>query len=68
GEGDQGALLSRSMWLDVSKFSRVDSKSWILAINDYFSLLNTPADQRLCIVGFNMEGMAAGMVSVDDKE
>ncbi|GJZ68132.1 hypothetical protein Tco_0631372 [Tanacetum coccineum] len=30
----------------------------IFAINEYFSLLNTFADQRLRIVGFNLEGTA----------
>ncbi|GKC00564.1 reverse transcriptase domain-containing protein [Tanacetum coccineum] len=44
------------MQLDVPKFTRVDQDSWIFAINEYFSLLNTPADQRLRIVGFNLEG------------
>nr|GFC75071.1 Ty3/gypsy retrotransposon protein [Tanacetum cinerariifolium] len=58
GGDDQGALLSRSMQLDVLKFSRVDPESWIFAINEYFSLLNTPVDQRLRLVGFNLEGAA----------
>ncbi|GJY63804.1 ty3-gypsy retrotransposon protein, partial [Tanacetum coccineum] len=44
------------MRLDVPKFSGVDLESWIFAINEYFSLLNTPVDQRLQIVGFNLEG------------
>ncbi|GJZ79063.1 hypothetical protein Tco_0643900 [Tanacetum coccineum] len=34
-------------------------ESWIFAITEYFSLLNTPADQWLKIVGFNLEGAAA---------
>ncbi|GKD43517.1 hypothetical protein Tco_1268162 [Tanacetum coccineum] len=47
------------MRLDVPNFSGVDPESWIFAINEYFSLLNTPADQRWRIVGFNLEGAAA---------
>ncbi|GKE52990.1 retrotransposon-related protein, partial [Tanacetum coccineum] len=34
-------------------------ESWIFAITEYFSLLNTPADQWRKIVGFNLEGAAA---------
>ncbi|GJU25681.1 ty3-gypsy retrotransposon protein [Tanacetum coccineum] len=34
----------------------VDPESWLFSINEYFTLPNTPADQRLCIVGFNLEG------------
>nr|GEX04709.1 prolyl oligopeptidase family protein [Tanacetum cinerariifolium] len=49
GGGDQGLLLPWSMRLDVPKFSRDDPESWILATTGYFSLLNTPADQRLQI-------------------
>ncbi|GJR60242.1 hypothetical protein Tco_1502404 [Tanacetum coccineum] len=59
GGGDQALLLPRSVHLDVSKFSRNDLDRWILAITEYFSLLNTPADQCLRIMGFNLEGVAA---------
>ncbi|GJY04587.1 hypothetical protein Tco_0370527 [Tanacetum coccineum] len=59
GGGDQGALLSRSMRLDVPKFSGVDPESWIFAINEYFSLLYTRDDQCLRIMGFNLEGADA---------
>nr|GEX11823.1 RNA-directed DNA polymerase, eukaryota [Tanacetum cinerariifolium] len=55
GNGDQGATFPRSMRLDVLKFLGVDPESWIFAINEYFSLLNTPADQHLRTVGFNLE-------------
>ncbi|GJS82684.1 hypothetical protein Tco_0749225 [Tanacetum coccineum] len=58
GEGDLGSTLPRSMRLDVPKFNRVDPESWIFSINEYFALLNTPADQRLKVVGFNLEGVA----------
>ncbi|GKF56128.1 hypothetical protein Tco_0166468, partial [Tanacetum coccineum] len=44
GEGDQGALLPRLMRLDVPKFSGINPESWIFAINEYFLLLNTPAN------------------------
>ncbi|GKD36555.1 ty3-gypsy retrotransposon protein [Tanacetum coccineum] len=37
----------------------VYQESWIFAITEYFSLQNTPADQWLKIVGFNLEGAAA---------
>ncbi|GKD98035.1 ty3-gypsy retrotransposon protein [Tanacetum coccineum] len=47
------------MRLDVLKFLGVNPDSWIFAITGYFSLLNTPADQRLRIVGFNLEGATA---------
>ncbi|GJX85901.1 retrotransposon-related protein [Tanacetum coccineum] len=47
------------MRLDVPKFSGVDPESWLFSINEYFTLLNTAADQRLRIVGFNLEGAAA---------
>ncbi|GKA73965.1 ty3-gypsy retrotransposon protein, partial [Tanacetum coccineum] len=57
GGGEPG--LPRSMRLDVPKFTGVDPESWLFSINEYFSLLNTPADQRLRIVGFNLEGAAA---------
>ncbi|GKE92942.1 hypothetical protein Tco_1574037 [Tanacetum coccineum] len=43
------------MRLDVPKFLGVDPESWIFAINEYLSLLNTLVDQRLRIVGFNLE-------------
>ncbi|GKF92439.1 hypothetical protein Tco_0279158, partial [Tanacetum coccineum] len=59
GGGDQGLLLPRSMRLDVPKFTGDDPERWIFAITEYFTLLNTPADQRLRIVGFNPEGAAA---------
>ncbi|GKA22011.1 hypothetical protein Tco_0707973 [Tanacetum coccineum] len=59
GGGGGEAGLPRSMRLDVPKFTRVDPESWLFSINEYFTLLNTPADQRLRIVGFNLEGAAA---------
>nr|GEW38540.1 putative RNA-directed DNA polymerase, eukaryota, reverse transcriptase zinc-binding domain protein [Tanacetum cinerariifolium] len=54
GGGEPG--LPRSMRLDLPKFTGVDPESWLFSINEYFSLLNTPADKRLRIVGFNLEG------------
>nr|GEU83883.1 reverse transcriptase [Tanacetum cinerariifolium] len=59
GHGDQGLLLPRSMRLDVPKFTGEDPERWLFAITDYFSLLNTPMDQCLWIMGFNLEGAAA---------
>ncbi|GKD50619.1 ty3-gypsy retrotransposon protein, partial [Tanacetum coccineum] len=59
GGGDAGSLLPSSMRLDVPKFSGTDPESWIFSITEYFSLLNTPVDQRLRILGFNLEGEAA---------
>ncbi|GJY40051.1 ty3-gypsy retrotransposon protein [Tanacetum coccineum] len=59
GGGDQGALLPRSRWLDVSKFLGVDPESLIFAINEYSFVVNTHVDQRLRIVGFNLEGVVA---------
>nr|GEX57869.1 putative lysine-specific demethylase JMJ16 [Tanacetum cinerariifolium] len=56
GGGEPG--LPRSMRLDVSKFTGVDPERWLFSINEYFSLPNTPADQRLRIVGCNLEEAA----------
>nr|GEV26466.1 hypothetical protein [Tanacetum cinerariifolium] len=58
GGGDEGLLLPRSMRLDVLKFSG-DDPEMDLCHTEYFSLLNTPTDQRLHIMGFNLEGVAA---------
>ncbi|GKB02459.1 ty3-gypsy retrotransposon protein [Tanacetum coccineum] len=58
GNGDQASLLPRSMRWDVPKFTEEDPDSCIFAITEYFSLLNTPADQWLMIVSFNLEGAA----------
>ncbi|GJT91601.1 retrotransposon-related protein [Tanacetum coccineum] len=46
------------MRLDVPKFNGSDPDTWILAINEYFSLLETTPEQRLRIIGFIMEGDA----------
>ncbi|GKA42212.1 myosin heavy chain-related protein [Tanacetum coccineum] len=35
-----------------------DPERWIFSITEYFSLLNTPTDQRLRIMSFNLEGAA----------
>ncbi|GKC90759.1 retrotransposon-related protein, partial [Tanacetum coccineum] len=59
GGGDQRSLLPRSMRLDVPKFNGADPESWIFAINEYFALLATPDEQRLKVVGFNLDGDAA---------
>ncbi|GKG36801.1 ty3-gypsy retrotransposon protein, partial [Tanacetum coccineum] len=47
------------MRLDVPKFSRTNSDRWIFSITEYFTLLSTLVDQRLCVVGFNLKGDAA---------
>ncbi|PWA43233.1 hypothetical protein CTI12_AA537240 [Artemisia annua] len=57
GAGDHG--IPRSMRLDVPKFHGTDPDSWIFAINEYFSLLETTPEQQLRIIGFNLEGNAA---------
>ena len=59
GSGGDQWLLPLSMRLDVPKFNGLDPDSWIFAINEYFELLMTPAEQRLKVVGFNLEGDAA---------
>ncbi|GKD51268.1 ty3-gypsy retrotransposon protein [Tanacetum coccineum] len=59
GGGGEHGLIPRSMRLDVPKFTGADPDAWLFAIQEYFSLLNTRADQRLRIVGFNLEGAAA---------
>nr|GEU83216.1 Rho GDP-dissociation inhibitor 1-like [Tanacetum cinerariifolium] len=48
-----------SMRLDVPKFSGGNPESWIFAIKEYFSLLNTLVYQRLRIARFNLEGAVA---------
>ncbi|GJV78580.1 hypothetical protein Tco_1514450 [Tanacetum coccineum] len=53
GGGGEHGLIPRSMRLDVPKFTGADPDAWLFAIQEYFTLLNTPADQRLRIVGFN---------------
>ena len=53
------AAIPRSMRLEVPKFNGTDSESWIFAIQEYFDLLDTTNEQRLKIVGFNLEGDAA---------
>nr|GEZ16269.1 retrotransposon-related protein [Tanacetum cinerariifolium] len=42
-----------------ASFLGVYLESWIFAITEYFLLLNTPADQWLKIMDFNLEGAAA---------
>lgn len=58
GSGDN-LNLPRSMRLDVPKFHGGDPERWIFSVNGYFDLHNTPPDQRLKIIGFNLEGDAA---------
>nr|GEU84127.1 multidrug resistance-associated protein 5 [Tanacetum cinerariifolium] len=58
GGGELALQLPRSMRLDVPNFLGNDPDSWIFSITEYFSLLATLADQRLRIVGFNLEGDA----------
>ncbi|GJU72548.1 ty3-gypsy retrotransposon protein [Tanacetum coccineum] len=56
GGGDNLSLtVPRSMRLNVPKFSGLDPDSWIFAITGYFTLLNTPVDQQLRMVGFNLK-------------
>ena len=59
GGGDQLSTIPRAMRLDVPKFSGTDPESWVFAISEYFALLDTPDDQRLKVVGFNLEGDTA---------
>ncbi|GJY30225.1 hypothetical protein Tco_0413720 [Tanacetum coccineum] len=59
GGGETTSPIPRSMRLDVPKFSRTDSDRWIFSITEYFTLLSTPVDQRLRVVGFNLKGDAA---------
>ncbi|GKE55770.1 ty3-gypsy retrotransposon protein, partial [Tanacetum coccineum] len=59
GGGDEGSLLPRSMRLEVPKFNGTEPESWIFSIQEYFDLLQTTEDQRLKVVGFNLEGAAA---------
>nr|GEW89108.1 transposon Ty3-I Gag-Pol polyprotein [Tanacetum cinerariifolium] len=58
GGGDRDRI-PRSMRLDVPKFRGSDPESWIFAIYEYFTLHATPNEQRLRIIGFNLEGGAS---------
>ncbi|KAJ9542329.1 hypothetical protein OSB04_028835 [Centaurea solstitialis] len=58
GGGDRDGIL-RSMRLDVPKFRGSDTEGWIFAINEYFTLHATTSEQRLWIIGFNLEGDAS---------
>nr|GEX43223.1 hypothetical protein [Tanacetum cinerariifolium]GEY18675.1 hypothetical protein [Tanacetum cinerariifolium] len=51
--------IPRSMRLDVPKFNGSNPDRWIFAINEYFYLLEKTTEQRLCIIGSNLEGDAA---------
>nr|GEW13387.1 retrotransposon-related protein [Tanacetum cinerariifolium] len=44
------------MKLDVPKFSGANLDRWIFSITEYFTLLSTLVDQRLLMVGLNLEG------------
>ncbi|GJU99727.1 major facilitator superfamily domain protein [Tanacetum coccineum] len=59
GSGEIASPIPRSMRLDVPKFSGTDRDRWVFSINEYFTLLSTSMDQRLGVVGFNLEGVAA---------
>ncbi|GJU79907.1 ty3-gypsy retrotransposon protein [Tanacetum coccineum] len=59
GGGDQVSTIPRAMRLDVPKFFGTDPERWVFSITKYFALLDTPVDQRLKVVGFNLEGDAA---------
>nr|GEX36989.1 probable pre-mRNA-splicing factor ATP-dependent RNA helicase DEAH5 [Tanacetum cinerariifolium] len=58
GRGDRDGI-PRCMRLDVPKFRGSDPESWIFSINEYFTLHATPNEQRLRIIGFNLEGDAS---------
>ncbi|KAJ9553883.1 hypothetical protein OSB04_017928 [Centaurea solstitialis] len=58
GGGDRDVIL-RSMRLDLPKFRGSNSEGWIFAINKYFTLHATTSEQRLQIIGFNLEGDAS---------
>ncbi|GKC04660.1 hypothetical protein Tco_0996270, partial [Tanacetum coccineum] len=55
GSGETASPIPRSMRLDVPKFSGTDRDRWVFSINEYFTLLSTSMDQRLGVVGFNLE-------------
>ncbi|GJV48637.1 hypothetical protein Tco_1438849 [Tanacetum coccineum] len=58
GGGETAPPIPSSMRLDVPKFSGTDPDRWIFSINEYFTHLSTPVDQRLRFVGLNLEGDA----------
>ncbi|PWA69562.1 hypothetical protein CTI12_AA295750 [Artemisia annua] len=65
--GEHGSTIPRSMRLEVPKFNGMNPESWIFAINEYFDLLETTNEQRLKVVGFNLEGDATEWFSVRNR-
>nr|GEZ41326.1 hypothetical protein [Tanacetum cinerariifolium] len=56
--GETASPIPCSIRFDVPKFSGIDPNRWIFSITEYFTLLSTMVDQRLRVVGLNLEGDA----------
>ncbi|GKE10491.1 hypothetical protein Tco_1414042 [Tanacetum coccineum] len=68
GGGKQGSWLPRFMRLEVPKFNGTEPESWIFVIQEYFDLLQTTDDQRLKVIGFNLEGATAEWFSRPNEQ
>lgn len=45
--------------LELPRFDGSDASGWIFRIQEYFDYHNTPDDQRIKVVAFNLEGKAS---------
>lgn len=45
--------------LELPRFDGSDASGWIFCIQEYFDYHNTPDDQRIKVVAFNLEGKAS---------
>ncbi|KAJ0960420.1 hypothetical protein J5N97_001747 [Dioscorea zingiberensis] len=52
-------LLPRAMKLEIPKFDGTDPDSWVFRIEEFFNFHETPANLRLRIVSFHLEGKAS---------
>ncbi|GJY59894.1 hypothetical protein Tco_0459786 [Tanacetum coccineum] len=55
--GETASPISRSMRLDVPKFSGDDPDHWIFSITDYFTLLSTSMDNNYVWLVLILRGM-----------
>ncbi|GKC18592.1 ty3-gypsy retrotransposon protein [Tanacetum coccineum] len=68
GGGEIAPPIPGSMRLNVPKFSGTNPDRWIFSITEYFTYLSTLVDQRLRVVGLNLEGDAAEWFRYEDPQ
>ncbi|XP_062176260.1 uncharacterized protein LOC133881329 [Alnus glutinosa] len=56
--GGEGILKPKSVRLDFPRFDGDDPETWCCRAEQFFELYNTPAEQRLSITSFHMDGRA----------